>query len=71
MPMLGQISATCETERASAYLVHQLSTLSLEHSECVRTFSSIESSTSGDGAFFEVATTIPFVAAKTQGVNTT
>jgi hypothetical protein len=32
--------------------------------------SSIESSTSGDGAFFEVATTIPFVAAKMQGVNT-
>lgn len=29
-----------------------------------RTFSSIESSTSGDGAFFEVATTIPFVAAE-------
>lgn len=43
--------------------------LSLQHNKGGRTFSSIESSTSGDGAFFEVATTIPFVAAKLQRVN--
>lgn len=34
-----------------------------------RTFSNIESSTSGEGAFFEVARTIPLVAAEKGGLS--
>jgi len=62
MPMLGQMRATCGRGRRGRVSEASSDEGEGRIGEKGRTFSSIESSTRGDGAFFEVARTMPFVA---------